>query len=153
MSELQFVTYCGLHCQLCSQRGRIPNQARQLRVSMAKDGWDKWATDMPDFNAFWQWLNKLSGEGCPGCRRGGGPPFCGIRKCARQKGVDICPLCEEFPCHRIEALAKGYVTLIADGQRMKEIGLEAWIAEQLERARTGFCYADIRCHPYCVPAE
>jgi len=50
-------------------------------------------------------------------------------------------------------IAKGYPTLIADGQRMREIGIEAWIQEQEKRAETGFAYVDIRCYPYSVPEE
>ena len=34
-----------------------------------------------------------------------------------------------------------------------EIGIEAWIEEQEERAKAGFVYADIRCHPYDIPRE
>lgn len=45
------------------------------------------------------------------------------------------------------------MTLIPDGRRMQRIGVEAWVAEQEERTRTGFCYADIRCHPYTIPAD
>ena len=82
-----------------------------------------------------------------------GPQFCGIRKCARAKGLDACPFCDEYPCHRIHGLAKGYVNLIADGKRMREIGLDRWIEEQEARKATGFAYVDIRCHPYDVADE
>jgi hypothetical protein len=34
-----------------------------------------------------------------------------------------------------------------------KIGIEAWIQEQKERSKTGFVYADIRCHPYNVPRD
>jgi hypothetical protein len=50
-------------------------------------------------------------------------------------------------------IAKGYPTLIADGNRIREIGIETWIQEQEERAKTGFAYGDIRCYPYSVPRE
>ena len=50
-------------------------------------------------------------------------------------------------------MGKGYPTLVADEQRMLEIGLERWIEEQEERAKTGFAYVDIRCHLYDVPQE
>ena len=64
--------------------------------------------------------------------------------------MEVCPFCDEYPCERITGLAKGYVTLLADGQRMKDIGLDAWIQEQEDRCKTGFAYVDIRCHPYEV---
>ncbi|UCD50162.1 MAG: DUF3795 domain-containing protein [Phycisphaerales bacterium] len=155
MNELELVTYCGLYCGLCSARGRIQRQAETLRQSMTKDGYDVWGAELPGFKEFWTFLRDLSDpeKSCPGCRQDGGPPFCSIRKCARQRGIDVCVYCDEYPCRRVESIAKGYPTLIADGRRMKEIGVETWIAEQEERAKTGFAYVDIRCHPYEVPSD
>lgn len=155
MDKLDLVTYCGLYCGLCASRGRIPRQANVLRESMSKEGYEFWGKDLPGFNEFWSFLSDLSDpdKGCPGCRKGGGPPFCSIRKCARERKVDVCVFCEQYPCGRVLEIAKGYPTLIADGERMRKLGMEAWLQEQEERAKTGFAYADIRCHPYNVPAE
>ena len=153
MADLKLVTYCGLYCDLCAQRGRIPSQARELREAMTKEGYESWAGHLDHFQGFWAFLGQLCDPdtACPGCRQGAGPEFCGIRKCARQRGVEVCPFCEEYPCQRILDLERGYPTLISDGRRMCEIGLDSWVAEQQERARTGFAYADIRCQPYKVP--
>ena len=155
MDELKFVTYCGLYCNLCSQRGRLPCQANVLKESMAKEGYEFWGKEIPGFNEFWKFLNNLCepDKGCPGCRQGGGPSFCTIRKCARERNIDVCVFCEEYPCKRVLGIAKGYPTLIADGKRMKEVGIEKWIQEQEARAKTGFAYVDIRNYPYDVPAE
>lgn len=155
MADLRLVTCCGLYCELCAQRGRIPRRAAALKDSMAKEGYEHWARQIPGFNEFWAFLEGLCdpNQACPGCQQGGGPPFCGIRKCAQRREVELCPLCAEYPCERFEGIAKGYPTLLADSKRMAEIGVEKWIAEQEERARTGFAYADIRCHPYDIPAE
>ncbi len=153
MVDLDQVTYCGLYCGLCAQRNRIPQRARALRESMRKEAWDQWGTEIPGFHVFWSFLDGLvDSEVRSGCRKETcGPPFCGIRKCAQAKKVDACPFCAEYPCDRILGLAKGYVTLLADAERMRAIGLETWIAEQEERRKTGFAYCDIRCHPYEVP--
>jgi hypothetical protein len=153
--KLKLITYCGLYCELCSARGRIPKQAKSLRDSMAKDSWQIWGTEIPGFKGFWEFLTNLSDKtkSCPGCRQGGGPPFCGVRKCAQKKGLDMCANCDEFPCYRIEALAKGYINLIPDMKRMKQIGFDAWFEEQKQRATTDFAYADIRCPGYEVPAD
>ena len=153
MPDLAQVTYCGLYCGLCAQRNRIPQRAGALREAMHKEAWDHWGQEIPRFREFWSFLNDLAeSESRCSCRGGAcGPPFCGIRKCAPQKGVDVCPFCDDYPCDRILGLAKGYVTMLADGKRMKEIGLEAWIQEQEERRKTGFSYVDIRCEPYEVP--
>lgn len=153
MAKLDFVTYCGLYCELCAQRGRIPRQAAELRASLSKEGIEYWGEGLPGFKDFWAFLDRISDPdgSCPRCRQGGGPPFCGIRKCARERKIDVCVECSDYPCKRIDGIAKGYPTLIADGIRMKELGLDKWVAEQQERARTGFAYVDIRCHPYEVP--
>ena len=155
MDGLELVTYCGLYCGLCAQRGRIPHQAYALRESMVKEGYESWGKELPGFNGFWSFLIDLCepDKACSGCRQGGGPPFCSIRKCARERQVDICVSCEEYPCKRVLRIAKGYPTLIADGKRRQEVGIEAWIQEQEERAKTGFAYVDIRCYPYDVPEE
>jgi len=150
MADLTQVAYCGLYCGLCAQRNRIPQRARALQDSMHKEAWDKWATETPGFKEFWSFLNGLAeSESRRSCRGGQcGPPFCGIRKCAQQKGVHVCPFCNEYPCYRILGLAKGYVSMLADAKRIKHIGIDAWVAEQEERRKTGFAYVDIRCHPY-----
>lgn len=155
MGRLELVTYCGLYCGLCAQHGRIPRQANALRESMTKEGYEYWGTEIPGFDEFWRFLTVLCdpGKSCPGCRQGGGPPFCSIRKCARERQVDICVTCEEYPCRRVQGIAKGYPTLMADGKRMQEIGIGAWVEEQEERAKTGFAYVDIRCHPYEIPED
>jgi hypothetical protein len=41
-------------------------------------------------------------------------------------------------------LAAHYPTLIQDGKRLQEIGLENWVQEQQERAKRGVVYADMR---------
>jgi hypothetical protein len=153
MDKLEQVTYCGLYCGLCSQRNRIPQRARALRQFMQKEGWDFWGKEQAYFNEFWSFLSKLAdNESQYSCRTGRcGPPFCGIRKCAREKGIEVCPFCSDYPCNRILGIAKGYPTMLADGKRMKDSGIDAWIQEQEERRKTGFAYVDIRYYPYEVP--
>ncbi len=149
MADLKQVTYCGLYCGLCAECNRIPKQAADLRQSMQKEGWHHWGTGIPQFPEFWQFLESLvESEGRASCRDGPcGPPHCEIRDCARSRGVDICVYCDEYPCERIERLAEAYVNLLADGKRMREIGLDRWVEEQEARRATGFAYTDIRCHP------
>ena len=147
MSELHNVTYCGLYCKLCSIKSRIPQTASVLRNTMAQDGREDYGEYIvPDFKTFWSTLNRLAGfeETCPDCRGGCGDPGCNIRKCAKERETELCPLCGEYPCDHINALARRYPNLIADGQRLKEIGVESWIQEKEERCNTGFCYCDIR---------
>ncbi len=149
MADIRLVTYCGLYCGLCAQCNRIPKQAAALRETMRREGWEFWGPELPGFEVFWQFLGHLvEAEAHSSCREEVcGPPSCAIRDCAKERGVTVCPFCEEYPCQRIEALAQRYVMLLADGQRMRQIGLERWIVEQEDRRSTGFVYADIRCLP------
>jgi hypothetical protein len=145
MDNLEFVTYCGLHCDLCSARSRIPQRARGLQQAMADEGWPYWGRDLPGFPGFWAFLEGLQAEGgCPGCRAGGGDPGCRIRVCARERRVTLCNECSDFPCEHVEALAARYPALIADNGRMRAVGLDQWLEEQRERVRRGFIYTDIR---------
>ena len=142
--QLEFVTYCGLYCGLCSARTRIPSRAAALRQAMDDDGWPYWAQTIPGFPEFWEFLEGLTGDVCPGCRAGGGDPGCKIRICARDRGVELCNRCADFPCEHIEVLAARYPILIADNRRMQTVGLMRWIEEQDVRVRRGVVYADLR---------
>ena len=142
---MELVTYCGLYCDLCAERARIPRRAAALQAAMTEEGWPFWGPTMKGFTEFWSFLEELSsGEGCPGCRAGGGYPGCQIRVCARERVWELCSQCPDFPCEHVEALSARYPTLIADNARMKAVGLEQWLVEQKERARRGVVYADIR---------
>jgi len=144
------LAYCGLYCGLCASRRRIPQQARTLRETLQKEGYHMGYYDIPGldkvFAEFWEGLNRLAESPCPGCQAGGGNPGCEIRACAIERGVSACPFCPDYPCGRLDAL-QGYPTLLADGQRMQLVGLEAWIAEQEARAAAGFAYTDVRLPP------
>jgi hypothetical protein len=147
---LRHVAYCGLHCGLCAHRNRIPQQAKQLQKSLHEEGMDNWYQYIPEmkntFPTFWQFLQKLVDLDCT-CRTDGGPPDCKIRQCAKQKSIEICTQCKEYPCKLIRNLAEHYPTLIQDGKRLQKIGLEKWVKEQEERVKRGVVYADIR-HPW-----
>jgi len=157
--SLKLLAPCGIYCGLCSSRNRMPQQAQALRRTMADGGWDSLGRKVKDFKEFWRFLDRISDpeKSCPGCRVPGAPPFCGgpescdIRQCALDRKVELCVNCSDWPCARIKRLGRTYLTLIADGKRLKKIGLAKWLKEQEARAKTGFSYCDIRCRPYTVP--
>ena len=149
MADMKYVTYCGLYCRLCANLARIPQQSSALRETLQREGWEFFGQYAIDgFKEFWAALGKLSDfdKTCNGCRGGCGDPDCGIRKCAREKKIEVCSSCDEYPCALIANLAKRYPNLISDGTRQRQIGIEKWMLEQEQRCRTGFCYADVR-HP------
>lgn len=100
MEKLKLVTYCGLYCGLCTARNRIPCQAEALRETMVKGGYEYWAPEAtPGFTGIWKFLSDLCDpdKNCPGCRQGGGPPFCGIRKCAPETKCRYMPAMRRIP--------------------------------------------------------
>jgi hypothetical protein len=145
--KLRLVEYCGLYYGLCAQRNRIPQQAKALQDSLRKEGYDLWyrhIESMKDtFSVFWEFLDNLVESDCS-CRGGGGPPDCKMRTCAKEREVDACPFCEDYPCDHVNKLAEYYVTMIQDGSRLRKIGLVAWVEEQEERVQRGVVYADTR---------
>ena len=153
MEDKMLVSYCGLYCDLCSARFKIPDQARALRDSLRMAEYEDHGPGQPGFDEFWTMLNSLAeppGDKC--CRAETcGHPLCAIRKCAQQRGLEICTDCDEYPCSHIQTLAHSEPTLVQDGRRLQAIGLEAWIVEQRARKRAGFCYGDVRCGNCIVP--
>ncbi len=144
----ELIAYCGLYCGLCSARTQIPEQAAALAETLRKSEHHGPA----EFDKELQNLATPHPERY--CRAGKcGHPACAIRKCAQRRNVDVCPLCDDYPCEKIKTLAASEPTMLHDGNRMKQIGLEAWIKEQEERRKAGFCYANIRCLPCKVPLE
>lgn len=148
MENREHVCYCGLYCKLC----RFTHKpADILKRDLEHRHGDGFARDAPEF---WETLSSLAEEPKGTCRNGGcnGGFPCAIRQCAKKRGVFTCPECEQYPCHRIEILAGGSAfNLVFDGQRMRKIGLDAWIQEQEERIRDGFHYHMLQCEPCVVP--
>jgi len=145
MTDLKRVAYCGLYCGLCLNCVRIPRRAGELKELLKKVSAEEWGPELPGFDGFWRFLDTLAEfEPRASCREQTcGPEPCAIRTCASAKGVTACPFCDEYPCDPIHAIAKRYVTLLGDGQRMRDIGLDRWIEEQEARQARGFAYTDI----------
>ena len=146
-NNLRLVAHCGLYCGLCAHRARIPKRAKSLKETLHDEGMDSWYKYIPSmketFPVFWKFLRELTKMDCT-CRTEGGPPDCRIRICAKEKGVDTCPLCKEYPCDLINKLAEHYVMAIQDGRHLQKIGLKAWVKEQEKRAKREVVYADTR---------
>jgi hypothetical protein len=146
MNPKSEVAYCGLYCPNCGARCHLPQRASALIEELLVGEYDKWGHTLEGFTPFWKFLHELADESIPKrCQEGTcGNPNCGMRDCAQQKGIEACPLCDDYPCEMITQFSRHYPTLLFDGKRMKDIGMEAWIAEQEARRQRGFCYGDIR---------
>ena len=145
--KLNEVTYCGIYCLNCGVKNRLPERASALIETMKAGEWEEFGPSVEGFAPFWKFLNSLADTSVDkGCRLNNcGNPECGIRLCAQEKGVEACPMCPDYPCDMIHTFVNSEPTLLFDGLRMREIGIEKWIEEQEARRRRGFSYDDIRC--------
>jgi hypothetical protein len=112
------IGYCGLYCGTCpAYTGSLAEPARELRAELRRSKCDKTAdclAKIPGLQAFAHYapfealLTTLAQMRCrKPCRAGGGSPQCGIRKCAKGKGLAGCWECESFAaCPTLEALVE-----------------------------------------------
>jgi len=93
----QYGAYCGLDCDTCEARlAHAANDLAKLE-EMARKTREEWG--VPDATA--------ESVRCVGCF--GNPPDpligycfeCGIRACARDKGVPTCAECPDYACDRL----------------------------------------------------
>jgi hypothetical protein len=91
--------------------GEFPQKARDLRKFVKDFAVAEWAGLLPggseiDFGNLDRalaWIGENTA--CPGCKDGGGPPDCWIRKCARERGLDDCVKCPDLePCEKFDWL-------------------------------------------------
>ena len=120
MEDISRITFCGLCCLDChGHTGRIPDLARNLRSELRKAHYDKIAevlSELPFAQGFKQYqecydvLGLMMKFRCKkGCRDGGGPPFCTIRKCCIDQDISGCWECDQAPgCEQLDFLNKGH---------------------------------------------
>lgn len=140
---LKALAPCGLDCSRCQRyaEGEIKATAQKM-ISLLGNA-AKLAPVLAGMNPafahyedFMEILRFYSQADCVGCRNGAEcfPP-CAARICHREKAVDFCFQCDEFPCGRngySEDLTRRWKNM---NQRMKEIGIEAFYAEQQKTPR------------------
>ncbi len=101
------IAYCGLYCGDChGYQQKIPDLARDLRKELRKAKYQKLADALAtssfwqvfqDYDKCYQVLGAMVKFRChKGCRAGGGPSFCKIRKCCQKNGIVGCWECTEF---------------------------------------------------------
>ena len=116
----KLISYCGLCCGDCSgYRGTIANLARDLRKELERERFADLAkvlAKIPFFKALGGFaqccavLETLPKLRCKKtCRGNGGPPYCEIRMCNRDKGFDGCWQCDTFQtCAKLDFLKPGH---------------------------------------------
>lgn len=134
---------CGLDCRRCVAfaEGSVKDQAAGLMHDLR--GYEAIARVVADrvpamagYSAFVEVLEFFAGASCGGCRsRSAAMPFCSAGECFREKGVDFCFQCDEYPCERNrypENLHKRWRTI---NDRMRDVGVTRYVRESLELPR------------------
>jgi hypothetical protein len=135
---------CGLHCGKCAAfaDGPVREHARALQALLGDNFGayaERFAAAQPAFEgygAFRELLDYLASGACTGCR-GRGCLFqaCRVGPCARERGVDFCFQCADFPCtghgmpERLEALWR------RNNRTMAEQGPRAFYATIKDKPR------------------
>ena len=139
----RYICYCGLYCENCSVKAKIEPAARVLYNEMKTAGFEEVIHLIPGGDGFWPFLKHMAEIGtCTSCREGGSDPGCAIRICASDKGVEMCALCDCYPCDLISGFQKKHPALEKDNILMRDKGMEAWGKLQDERRARGFVYQD-----------
>ena len=141
--DKKYICYCGLYCENCAVMAKIAPASVALYEEMKKAGFEDIIPLIPGGAGFWSFLKGMAEDGvCVSCKDGSGNPGCAVRVCAKEKGVDMCALCEEYPCGKFEAFFQSYPLLKQDNALIRDQGLDAWAELQDERRMGGFAYTD-----------
>jgi hypothetical protein len=135
---------CGLDCSRCIyyDGGIIKRSALELREALT--GFDNvapmvaktMAPVLRHYGHFREVLDLFAGATCEGCRAGGPTlPFCAARVCFREKEVDFCFQCDEYPCGRNTYPPNLAARWRRYNDRMREVGVERFYEESLQRPR------------------
>ncbi|RME62997.1 MAG: DUF3795 domain-containing protein [Nitrospirae bacterium] len=136
MSE-KLLGYCGLYCGDCFfYKAEIASLAKQLRklLRQAKlhkhyEEFSRFASEFQDFPTCYRVLGAMVRMRCRGCRQGGGPPFCRIRRCAQRKALQGCWQCDELNrCTKLDFLRPAHGDAhIKNLRKIKKLGLQGFL--------------------------
>ena len=136
-----YICYCGLYCENCVVMAKITPAAKALYDEMRIAGFEDVINYIPGGDGFWPFLKGMAENGlCVSCKDGGGDPDCAIRLCAKEKEVELCAFCDEYPCGKIDAF-QGYSMIKQDNELIRAQGMDAWAKLQDERRQNGFTYS------------
>ena len=134
------VAYCGLYCGDCfGYKGQIADLARDLRKELRQSKFDRFADFVSNYSfaaayknypQCYEVLGMMVKFRCHrGCKDGGGPTFCKIRKCCQKKEIEGCWECDEFEtCEKLKFLEGVHGDAhIKNLRKLKKNGVEAFI--------------------------
>lgn len=137
---------CGLLCEKCfaNDKGSIKFHAEQLKKNLGE--FDNYAKrfitllDEPIFEKyqnFKEFLNLLSSGNCQGCRQQECHLFtdCKVKQCYKEKEVDYCYQCNDFPCENTgfdDNLKQRWISI---NHKIRDIGIENYYKQIKDKPR------------------
>lgn len=136
--DKKLAAVCGLFCKGCTLYIATTEDSERL----------KFIADMYETTE-----EEISCYGCGSDKRG---PYCQTCKmivCAKEKGVEFCSLCDEYPCDHLKEFQKAAphrIELWEDLERLKEVGYEKWYEEKIIQYSCSECKTvnsayDLKC--------
>jgi hypothetical protein len=140
---LNILAPCGLDCTKCLgfEKGPIGKHAKELQALLNGFGPEaaRNSSCIPAFkkySSFEEILGVIAGVDCAGCRNNETKyPHCSIARCFKDKEIDFCFQCIEYPCNPegIDSdLRKKWIEI---NNKMKKIGVEAYYEETKDEPR------------------
>lgn len=137
------LSVCGLDCERCADYENGEIKLLSSRLAKLLNGYERLAkiksSNNPIFEGypqFMQILNQFSQGSCEGCKSDNVkcPIDCYAKTCYKDRQINFCFECEEFPCDR-QFEGKLRERWLQRNNRMKEIGVENYYLEQVKLPR------------------
>ncbi len=136
--DFTLAAVCGLFCKSCTVYiATLDDPARLNRIANAQN-------------------TSADNVKCEGCRTSKRNTYCNncfMFKCAAEKGIDFCALCNEFPCPQLKEFQTKFphrLELWKDAQKIKTEGYKKWFLDSIENYTCKQCGTinsgwDIKC--------
>jgi hypothetical protein len=128
------ISICGLNCARCDmyQAGHGDEKLRDEIVEWFRKERDE--AVRPE---------QIRCEGCRGPLHAHWSSDCTMMSCAKQRGLEYCFQCADFPCEMLIDFASDGVShhkrTVENMKKMKEIGIDVWVSEQKKKGQPVFC--------------
>ena len=146
----ELLSPCGLWCGVCSIYIAHKNNNLKFKEKL-----------LPIYKAFAKDLDDIACTGClsegtvfPVCQ------VCAIKKCCKDKKIDGCYQCEEFPCKYIDnfPIPVGKKVILRSVPFWRQHGTEKYVEAEMERYHCPECgnqlfRGAIRCNKCKVPVN
>lgn len=142
---LNILAPCGSNCRKCvfNKNGEIKKHSNELKELLGS--FDRYAErfselihpafkNYPYFKELLKFFTQVS---CDGCRNQTCAIYsnCGVIGCYKEKDVDFCFQCDDFPCEKTNFDSDLKRRWVLMNNRMKEIGVEAYCKESMKFPR------------------